>query len=415
MSDTQFKTLTKILQEITKTALENLTAKFKGQGDAIAKAEGDILGLKAAVTSLEDAIAQKSGSSSGLQALQVVAQKDDDDNDRESPEIISVGFTQDPNAEESDDDAPTPAPTTTTTVKKSAKPIGSSSSNGGSKWISRRFSTPDNTQKVLIAKTKDPRLHMEIHTIGKEKFVSVSPKKGYDGKFPKECYLYSMDETKITTDPVMSINQLNGKLKRMAKDGCTLYLQRFNNAQLRAINKKRDKKTAELRASLWEKYETLFSTEYRDDNRAKHFRYRPDCLSCSGTRSCEVLDQLITERCALIAEKMDIEDERHAIFKKFKEADDDEWEKWMKLVEDRDESSDDDSDAEIMSYKAPKDFKESTRKKRKHALFESDGASSKKQKMSLREEFIAAGHDAAIFDSLRGKMSEEQLRGFYKF
>ena len=42
-------------------------------------------------------------------------------------------------------------------------------------------------------------------------------------------------------------------------------------------------------------------------------------------------------------------------------------------------------------------------------------ATNTQKKMSLREEFIAAGHPAMVFDSLHGKMSEAQLRGIYKF
>ena len=357
---------------------------------------------------MEDALSQQNGSSSGLQALQAVASNDDDDNERDSPEIIEIDQTQ--HADSSDDDSPTPQPTTTTTVKKTAK----GSSNGG-KWIKRSFSTPDNTQKVVINPTKDALLELEIHEIGKEKFIAVSPKKGYGGKFPKEVYIYAMDNDKMTSQPVLTIDQLNNKLKRMAKDGCTLYLHQFDKAQLRAINKKREKNWEELRASLWKKYNVLFSKEYREENRRSHFRYRPNCNSCNHSRSCEVLDGLITERCALIAKLLEIEDDRHAIFKKFKEASEEDLKKWFDLVEDRDESSDDDSDSEIMSYKPPSDFKESTPKKRKHVLITEDGASRKKQKMSLREEFIAAGNPEVVFDSLHGKMSEEQLRAIYKF
>ena len=417
MSQTQFKELTDILQKMTYTALGSLAADVKkkiltkfeaGQKKIIDKFEADILSLKASVASLEDALSKMNGSSSGLQTLKEVASNDDDDNERDSPEIIEIDQTQ--HAESSDDDSPTPQPTTTTTVKKSAK----GSSNGG-KWIKRSFSTPDNTQKIVIEPTKDALLELEIHEIGKEKFVAVSPKKGYGGKFPKEVYIYAMDKDKMTSQPVLTIDQLNNKLKRMARDGCTLYLHQFDKAQLRAINKIREKNWEDLRASLWKKYNVLFSADYIEENRRSHFRYRPNCQSCNSSRSCEVLDGLITERCALIAKKMDMEDDRHAIFKKFKEASEEDLKKWFDLVEDRDESSEDDSDSEIMSYKPPSDFKESTPKKRKHVLITEDGASRKKQKMSLREEFIAAGHPPMVFDSLHGKMSEEQLRGIYKF
>ena len=417
MSQTQFKELTDILQKMTYTALGSLAADVKkkilskfeaGQKKLIGKFEADILSLKASVASLEDALSKINGTSSGLQALQAVASNDDDDNERDSPEIIEIDQTQ--HAESSDDDSPTPQPTTTTTVKKTAK----GSSNGG-KWIKRSFSTPDNTQKVVIKPTKDALLELEIHEIGKEKFVAVSPKKGYGGKFPKEVYIYAMDNDKMTSQPVLTIDQLNNKLKMMAKDGCTLYLHQFDKAQLRAINKIREKNWEDLRASLWKKYNVLFSADYIEENRRSHFRYRPNCHSCNSTRSCEVLDGLITERCALIAKILKIEDDRHAIFKKFKEASEENLKKWFDLVEDRDDSSEDDSDSEIMSYKPPADFKESTPKKRKHVLITEDGASRKKQKMSLREEFIAAGNPGVVFDSLHGKMSEEQLRAIYKF
>ena len=53
-----------------------------------------------------------------------------------------------------------------------------------------------------------------------------------------------------------------------------------------------------------------------------------------------------------------------------------------------------------------------TDKKRKR---EESSSSSKKQKLSLREEFILAGNDSNIFDSLHGKLSETQLRDIYKF
>ena len=52
-----------------------------------------------------------------------------------------------------------------------------------------------------------------------------------------------------------------------------------------------------------------------------------------------------------------------------------------------------------------------TNKKRKR----SESSSSKKQRLSLREEFILAGFDSVIFDSLHGKLSEQQLRDIYKF
>ena len=42
-------------------------------------------------------------------------------------------------------------------------------------------------------------------------------------------------------------------------------------------------------------------------------------------------------------------------------------------------------------------------------------SSSKKQKLSLREEFILAGFDSVIFDNLYGKLSEKQLCDIYKF
>ena len=46
---------------------------------------------------------------------------------------------------------------------------------------------------------------------------------------------------------------------------------------------------------------------------------------------------------------------------------------------------------------------------------EESSSSSKKQKLSLREEFILAGFDSVIFDHLYGKLSEQQLRDIYKF
>lgn len=42
-------------------------------------------------------------------------------------------------------------------------------------------------------------------------------------------------------------------------------------------------------------------------------------------------------------------------------------------------------------------------------------SSSQKPRLSLREEFIAAGYSASVFDSLHGKLSEQQLRDIYKF
>ena len=54
-----------------------------------------------------------------------------------------------------------------------------------------------------------------------------------------------------------------------------------------------------------------------------------------------------------------------------------------------------------------------TDKKRKRTDASSSG--SKKQKLSLREEFISAGYSATVFDSLHGKLSEQQLRDIYKF
>tara|TARA_A100001388_G_C28571698_1_gene404597 strand:+ start:443 stop:676 length:234 start_codon:yes stop_codon:yes gene_type:complete len=53
-----------------------------------------------------------------------------------------------------------------------------------------------------------------------------------------------------------------------------------------------------------------------------------------------------------------------------------------------------------------------TNNKRKR---EESSSSSKKPKLSLREEFILAGNDSNIFDSLHGKLSETQLRDIYKF
>jgi hypothetical protein len=54
-----------------------------------------------------------------------------------------------------------------------------------------------------------------------------------------------------------------------------------------------------------------------------------------------------------------------------------------------------------------------TNKKRKRT--DASSSTSKKQKLSLREEFILAGNDSNIFDSLHGKLSEQQLRDIYKF
>jgi len=53
-----------------------------------------------------------------------------------------------------------------------------------------------------------------------------------------------------------------------------------------------------------------------------------------------------------------------------------------------------------------------TDKKRKRS---ESSSSSKKQRLSLREEFIAAGNPGMLFDSLHGKLSEQQLRDIYKF
>ena len=54
-----------------------------------------------------------------------------------------------------------------------------------------------------------------------------------------------------------------------------------------------------------------------------------------------------------------------------------------------------------------------TDKKRKRTDASSSG--SKKQKLSLREEFIAAGHSESVYNHLHGKLSEQQLRDIYKF
>ena len=54
-----------------------------------------------------------------------------------------------------------------------------------------------------------------------------------------------------------------------------------------------------------------------------------------------------------------------------------------------------------------------TDKKRKRE--ESSSVPCKKPKLSLREEFISAGYSATVFDSLHGKLSEQQLRDIYKF
>ena len=61
--------------------------------------------------------------------------------------------------------------------------------------------------------------------------------------------------------------------------------------------------------------------------------------------------------------------------------------------------------------KLEKLVKDTNKRKRE----ESSSVPCKKPKLSLREEFIAAGYNGSIFDSLHGKLSEQQLRDIYKF
>lgn len=310
------------------------------------------------------------------------------------PQIIPIDQTQDQSGsdDDDDDDSPTPAP-----------------KNDG--WITRGFELPENAIKFVVpASNKPVGLKMEHFKIGSTDFVSIEASKDWNGeKFPKDCYLTHLNEEDCTS---LNVYHLQNKFNKMLVNGLTLYLQKFNSAQLRSITKQRDKDVQLKRERLWEKYKVLFSSEYRAKNKNKHFRYRPDCQSCSASRSVEVLSGLITTRCKLISEKLSMENDEDKIFDKLKAVGDSDWENMMAKVEGRevDLSSDDE---ELLSYKAPSDFTSS--KKRKHDSNTEGGSSSKKQKMSLREEFIAAGNPAVVFDSLHGKMSEEQLRGIYKF
>ena len=61
--------------------------------------------------------------------------------------------------------------------------------------------------------------------------------------------------------------------------------------------------------------------------------------------------------------------------------------------------------------KLEKLVKDTNKRKRE----ESSSVPYKKPKLSLREEFISAGYSATVFDSLHGKLSEQQLREIYKF
>ena len=310
------------------------------------------------------------------------------------PEIIPIDHTQD-QSDSDDDDSPTPAPT-----------------NDG--WITRGFKTPENAIKFVVPTSNDPvGLKMESFKVGSTNFCSIEATKSWKGeKFPKDCYVTHMNDEDCTA---LNINHLENKFNKLVVTGLTLCLQKFNSAQIRSISKQREKDVQLKRERLWEKYKVLFSSEYRAKNKNKHFRYRPDCQSCSASRSVEVLSGLIAASCKLISEKLSEKNDEDKLFEKMRDAENSDWETMMAKVEGReiDLSGDDSDDEEIMSYKPPADFTPS--KKRKHDSNTEGGSSSKKQKMSLREEFIAAGNPGVVFDSLRGKMSEEQLRGIYKF
>lgn len=307
-----------------------------------------------------------------------------------NPEIIPIDQTQDQSCSDSDDDtSPTPAPT--------------------NDWIARGFEPPENAIKFVIPASNDiVGLKMESFKVGSANFCSIEATKSWKGeKFPKDCYVTHMNDEDCTA---LNIHHLENKFNKLVVTGLTLYLQKFNSAQIRSISKQREKDVQLKRERLWEKYNVLFSSEYRGKNKNKHFRYRPDCQSCSATRSVEVLSGLITARCKLISEKLSEKNDEDKLFEKMRDAENSDWETMMAKVEGReiDLSGDDSDDEEIMNIVQ-------VESKKRKASSSSSAPAPKKKKLSLREEFLAAGHPEIIFDSLSGKMSEEQLRAIYKF
>ena len=297
------------------------------------------------------------------------------------PEVIEIQESQ------PDDDSPTPPP-------------------GG--WIKRRFDTPDNLQKVgLISSTKDSSYNLRSWSVAGKDFVSISPTKEWDSsyKIPKQSYIVRVDEESVAEKRIEDVRHIISR--HMSNGGCMLYTQKFSGAQMRSVTKQRDKLEDARRAELWEMYETLFSVEYREKNKKKNFRYRPNYQSVKSARACEVLDEIITARCIVIAEKLGMENKRSAIYAKLRDATDDEWENLMAKVEGRERASSTTSE-DMLRNMVPLH-------ERKRKAEEDANKSPAKKKLSLREQFVAAGHPEVVFDSLHGKMTEEQLRALYKF
>lgn len=297
------------------------------------------------------------------------------------PEIIEIQESQ------PDDDAPTPPP---------------------SGWIKRRFDTPDNLQKVgLISSTKDSSYNLRSWSVAGKDYVSISPTKEWDSsyKIPKQSYIVRVDEESVTEKRIEDVRVIISR--HMSNGGCMLYTHKFSGAQMRSVTKQRDKLEDARRVELWEMYLVLFSVEYREKNKKKNFRYRPNYQSVTSARACEVLEEIITARCIIIAEKLGMENKRSAIYAKLRDATDNEWENLMAKVEGRERASSTASE-EMLCKMVPLH-------ERKRKAPEDANKSPAKKKPSLREQFVAAGHPEVVFDSLHGKMTEEQLRALYKF
>tara|TARA_Y100000817_G_C16858654_1_gene544974 strand:- start:158 stop:1351 length:1194 start_codon:yes stop_codon:yes gene_type:complete len=161
-----------------------------------------------------------------------------------------------------------------------------------------------------------------------------------------------------------------------------------------------------LRKKLWKQYQMFFSDSYRQKNRKKHSRYRPDSKSCGNRSAIDTLYPLVQDQYRKICTGIDKLISIDELYKKMDEADEEEWKEMIRKASphtllkkrDRDGSSksnsiilDEDEDAEIMSIPDPR----------------------KKQK-TLRDEFIEAGKGpATMFDQLKEKFDETAIRAMF--
>ena len=266
--------------------------------------------------------------------------------------------------------------------------------------------TPNNPAEPIGFKFEEYQMNGKKVILFKGTVDSFDKKSASDNfkKLNRHFYVVRVGDVKVDNMPLEEFIALVRSKNTLAID---FYFDEMTTAQKRTYKKVEEDNLKSRREYLWKLYQLFFSDQYREENRSKYRRYRPESRTCGAQKAIDMLLPLVTKRHKKLCEATDKILTEKEMYQMLDKMDEDEWQAVIDKVEKPRQHALVSTTLETL----PIQEAGNKRKQTDDELIMSFKDPREKKSKTLKGEFVAKGKGTAeTYDKLAEKFDQATIR-----